>query len=100
MLTIIFEDRGQDFREWDIQDGMVVGCRPKQAACAASCRQRRRCTARRQGEPAFTTRAQMVTTLSAVEMRRAQSDPSIRVALRLARSSSDTARAPAQGIQT
>ena len=31
MLTIVFEDKGQEFREWDIQDGMVVECRPKQA---------------------------------------------------------------------
>ena len=28
--TIAFEDHGQDFLEWDIQDGVVVACRPLQ----------------------------------------------------------------------
>jgi len=31
MLTIVFEDCGQKFREWDIQDGVVTDCRPAQA---------------------------------------------------------------------
>jgi hypothetical protein len=30
MLTVYFEDHGQDFLEWDIEDGKVVGCRPFQ----------------------------------------------------------------------
>lgn len=30
MQTIIFEDHGQDFLEWDIKDGIVVECRPFQ----------------------------------------------------------------------
>lgn len=30
MLTIVLEDHGQDFLEWDIKDGTVVGCRPFQ----------------------------------------------------------------------
>ena len=29
--TVYLEDRGQDFLEWDIEDGVVVGCRPFQA---------------------------------------------------------------------
>jgi len=28
--TIYLEDHGQDFLEWDIEDGVVVGCRPFQ----------------------------------------------------------------------
>ena len=28
--TIAFEDHGQDFLEWDVKDGVVVGCRPLQ----------------------------------------------------------------------
>lgn len=28
--TIFLEDHGQDFLEWDIVDGWVVGCRPFQ----------------------------------------------------------------------
>ena len=28
--TIYLEDHGQDFLEWDIEDGSVVGCRPFQ----------------------------------------------------------------------
>lgn len=32
MTTIVFEDHGQDFLEWDVDDdGVVVGCRPFQA---------------------------------------------------------------------
>lgn len=31
MLTVYLEDRGQDFLEWDIEDGVVVGCRPLQS---------------------------------------------------------------------
>lgn len=31
-ITVQFEDQGQDFLEWDIQDGVVVGCRPFQAS--------------------------------------------------------------------
>ncbi len=31
MLTVYFEDHGQDFLEWDIKDGKVVACRPFQA---------------------------------------------------------------------
>lgn len=30
MITIFFEDHGQDFLEWDIEDGVVVDCRPFQ----------------------------------------------------------------------
>jgi len=30
MQTIYLEDCGQDFLEWDIEDGIVVGCRPFQ----------------------------------------------------------------------
>jgi len=30
MLTVYLEDHGQDFLEWDIEDGEVVGCRPFQ----------------------------------------------------------------------
>ena len=30
MQTVIFEDHGQDFLEWDIEDGVVVDCRPFQ----------------------------------------------------------------------
>jgi hypothetical protein len=26
--TVYFEDLGQDFLEWDIEDGVVTGCRP------------------------------------------------------------------------
>ncbi len=29
-LTVHLEDHGQDFLEWDIEDGIVVGCRPAQ----------------------------------------------------------------------
>lgn len=28
--TVTFEDQGQDFLEWDIERGKVVGCRPFQ----------------------------------------------------------------------
>ncbi|MCK5235903.1 MAG: hypothetical protein KAR06_02870 [Deltaproteobacteria bacterium] len=30
MLTVYLEDHGQDFLEWDIEDGVVVACRPFQ----------------------------------------------------------------------
>lgn len=30
MLTVHFEDEGQDFLEWDIENGEVVACRPFQ----------------------------------------------------------------------
>lgn len=30
MITIYFEDHGQDFLEWDIEGSKVVGCRPFQ----------------------------------------------------------------------
>jgi hypothetical protein len=30
MITVHFEDHGQDFLEWDIKDGVVVDCRPFQ----------------------------------------------------------------------
>ena len=30
MITVHFEDHGQDFLEWDIEDGIVVDCRPFQ----------------------------------------------------------------------
>jgi len=30
MQTVSFEDHGQDFLEWDIEGGKVVGCRPYQ----------------------------------------------------------------------
>jgi hypothetical protein len=33
MVTVYFEDDGQDFLEWDIQDGKVVDCRPFQSWC-------------------------------------------------------------------
>ena len=29
-ITVYLEDHGQDFLEWDIEDGVVVGCRPLQ----------------------------------------------------------------------
>ncbi len=32
MITVEFEDKGQDFLEWDIENGEVVGCRPFQEA--------------------------------------------------------------------
>jgi len=32
MITVFLEDHGQDFLEWDIEDGVVVGCRPFQGA--------------------------------------------------------------------
>jgi len=31
MITVHFEDHGQDFLEWDLEDGKVVDCRPFQA---------------------------------------------------------------------
>lgn len=32
MMTIYFEDKGQDFLEWDLdKDGQVIGCRPGQS---------------------------------------------------------------------
>ena len=30
MITAVLEDHGQDFLEWDIEAGVVVGCRPFQ----------------------------------------------------------------------
>lgn len=30
MLTVSLEDHGQDFLHWDIENGVVVGCRPFQ----------------------------------------------------------------------
>ncbi len=30
MRTVFLEDHGQDFLEWDIEDGVVVDCRPFQ----------------------------------------------------------------------
>ena len=30
MITVFLEDHGQDFLEWDIEDGVVVDCRPFQ----------------------------------------------------------------------
>lgn len=30
MQTVYFEDHGQDFLEWDIEDGVVADCRPYQ----------------------------------------------------------------------
>jgi len=30
MITVELEDHGQDFLEWDIEDGVVVDCRPFQ----------------------------------------------------------------------
>jgi hypothetical protein len=32
MKTIHFQDHGQDFLEWNIEKGKVVGCRPFQAS--------------------------------------------------------------------
>lgn len=32
MKTIKLEDHGQDFLEWDIEKGRVVGCRPFQGS--------------------------------------------------------------------
>lgn len=31
-VTVTFQDHGQDFLEWDIDGGKVVGCRPFQAS--------------------------------------------------------------------
>lgn len=31
MITVTFENHGQDFLEWDIEAGKVVDCRPSQA---------------------------------------------------------------------
>ena len=31
MQTVTFKDQGQDFLEWDIENGVVVGCRPFQS---------------------------------------------------------------------
>jgi hypothetical protein len=37
--TIVFEDHGQDFLEWDLTvDGGVIGCRPFQASVWVGCR--------------------------------------------------------------
>jgi len=30
VITVVLEDHGQDFLEWDIKDGVVVDCRPFQ----------------------------------------------------------------------
>ncbi len=30
MITVHLEDHGQDFLEWDIEDGKVIACRPFQ----------------------------------------------------------------------
>ena len=30
VITVYLKDRGQDFLEWDIKDGVVVDCRPFQ----------------------------------------------------------------------
>lgn len=30
MITVTLEDQGQDFLEWNIENGVVVGCRPFQ----------------------------------------------------------------------
>lgn len=30
MITVHFEDHGQDFLEWDIENGEVIACRPFQ----------------------------------------------------------------------
>ncbi len=30
MITVYLEDHGQDFLEWDIEDGVVIECRPFQ----------------------------------------------------------------------
>jgi hypothetical protein len=30
-ITVYLEDLGQDFTKWDIDDGVVTGCRPFQA---------------------------------------------------------------------
>ena len=30
--TVTFKDHGQDFLEWDIENGVVVGCRPFQGS--------------------------------------------------------------------
>ena len=30
MITVYLEDHGQDFLEWDIENGVVVSCRPFQ----------------------------------------------------------------------
>lgn len=32
MITVTFEDNGQDFLEWDIENGVVTGCRPFQGS--------------------------------------------------------------------
>lgn len=44
MKTIILEDHGQDFLEWDIDEkGVVVGCRPFQGSiwCGVKVRNKR-----------------------------------------------------------
>lgn len=30
-VTVYLQDKGQDFLEWDIENGVVVGCRPFQS---------------------------------------------------------------------
>jgi len=35
--TIRFEDHGQDFLEWDIEDDFVVDCRPFQGSVWCGC---------------------------------------------------------------
>lgn len=38
VITITFEDRQQDFLQWDICNGVVIDCRPFQASLWVNCR--------------------------------------------------------------
>ena len=38
VITVTFEDHGQDFLEWDICNGVVVDCRPFQVSVWVNCR--------------------------------------------------------------
>ena len=38
VVTVKFEDCGQDFLEWDICNGVVIDCRPFQASVWVNCR--------------------------------------------------------------
>lgn len=39
MKTIVLEDKGQDFLEWDLdEEGLVTGCRPFQGSIWCGCR--------------------------------------------------------------
>jgi hypothetical protein len=38
IITVDFEDHGQDFLQWDICNGVVVDCRPFQSSVWVNCR--------------------------------------------------------------